>query len=150
TVGRVLAAGCVAIECKLTVGRVQFARRVVPERLHSSGGVGAAVCVVKECFKTGGRVFGAGQIATERSCTHCRVVMADCVTKQRLRADGRVEDAVVRIPAAGWGGPDVTKERLKTHGRVVVTGGVETESKSTVGCVGGAGCVVTERLRTSS
>ena len=66
TVGRVVAAGCVAKERLKTVGRVVVAGGVANERINR-GRVVLPVVLLNERSNTGGRVVAAGCVAMSAS-----------------------------------------------------------------------------------
>ena len=75
TVGRVIAAGCVAQERVITGGSVEVGGCVVKKCKSTDGGVEFAGVGI-ERLNTDGRVVAAGREGLESEKTHCRVAAA--------------------------------------------------------------------------
>ena|SRR5437773_4290642 len=93
TVGCVLDAGCVVLERSGSRGCVVVGGRVVPERKSAVGRVLPARRIILERPKTDGCVVGGSCVAIECKSTVGCVIAARCVAIKRITTDGRVEVA---------------------------------------------------------
>ena len=119
--GNIEAAGGVASERIITIGRVAAASGVVKKRVNTGGCVVGAGGIAKERLDADGRVEWAGGVVKKSEPSTGRVVGTRGVAKKRSCASGRILVC------------SVGKERPRTSGRVELTRGVTRERKVT-GC----------------
>src|SRR5262249_23243079 len=104
TIGGVLGAGGIILECKGTGGRVVNAGRVPKERSIAIGRIAVTFGVVKQSERSTSSVLGASGVAQKRPCAGRSIfnslkrAWVSCVGAERSSPDGRIELAIRVAP----------------------------------------------------